>query len=307
MRESGRTRTRVVNALRLLAFLATVQAGFLSLVVASTRAEVNEMMMDLGARMMRYAHARAQDRPRTLLVNGLALRFASGTTGRSVPEVLDDFHARCRQNSGRLAEQIETIIRRGRGGLDSSRGGLPDGTLRYGTRDRGFVACLALGTGEVSPQEILQQVNRFLQAGDLSFLGGLRYVMAERGERSTSFVTFWTEGEVDLFQAFPADRDAPGRDMEGVPRPPNSVRLLSAWEQDRAPSLSIYRVASLDAVGLERFYRRILPEHGWRLLEQRPLPGAGRALFAERVGRTVAITLAADEPGYGHVTVLEMN
>jgi hypothetical protein len=303
------TRKRFFGLLRLLAFLVAVQAGALCLAVGSTRAEVNEMMMDLGARMMRYAQASRQDRPRTLLLNGLALRFASGTTRRTVVEVLDRFHARCRQNSGRLAEQIEAIMRRGPSSLDYGRGRLLDGTLRYGGQDRGFIACLDLGADEVSPQEILHRVNRFLRIGDLSELGGLRYAMAEQGERMTSFIAFWTEGEVDLFEAFPSDRDAPGRDAEGVPRAPNSVRVLSAWEPDRAPSLAVYRVPSLDSVDLPGFYRRSLAKNGWRLLEREPEGGttADRTLFAERQGRTVAITLGVGAGEQQYVIVSEMN
>jgi hypothetical protein len=171
------------------------------------------------------------------------------------------------------------------------------------------VACIDLGSDEISPPEILQRVDRFLRTGELSTLGGLRYAMAERGERATSFITFWTEGKANLFEAFPSDGDAPGRDAQGVPRPPGSVRVLSAWERDRAPALSVYRVASLDAVELEGFYRRSLPENGWQVLAPSAPAGlgAGGVIFAERAGRTVVISIAAGRGTRRTVTISEMN
>jgi hypothetical protein len=121
-------------------------------------------------------------------------------------------------------------------------------------------------------------------------------------------VAFWTEGEADFQDALSADRDAPGREVAAVARPPDSIRVLSAWEQDRAPSLAIYRTSSLDEAELERFYRRTLSAGGWRLLRGRQTTSrAGRALFAERQGRTVVITLSRGQGADRYATISEMN
>ncbi len=307
MSKGRRAPSRIAALLRLLGFLAAIQVALLALAVRSGRAELNRTLMDLGAQLMRRAEG--QGGARTLFLNGIGLKMVSGSSRSGVSRVLDRFQAGCRQNGGRLAEQIEALLRRGRPGLAQGAPGLPDGTLRHQTPEQGFVACLDLGSDDLSPQETLERVNRFLRSGDLSELGGLRYLMAEQSEKGASFVAFWTEGKVDLLGALSTDRDAPGRDPAAVARPPGCVRVLSAWEQDRAPSLTIYRTASLDRAELERFYRRILPEQGWRLLDKPRATGpvTGRALFAERQGRTLVITFDRADGADRYVTISEMN
>jgi len=307
MSEGRRAFSPVAALLRLLGFLAAIQLALLALALRSGHAELSQTMMDLGAHLMRRSEGR--DGTRRLFLNGIGLRIVSGSSRSRVSGLLDRFQAGCRQNDGRLADQIAALLRRGRAGLPEGRFGLPDGTLRHQTRERGFVACLDLGRDALVPREILGRVNRFLRSGDLSALGGLRYLMAEQSEKGASFVAFWTEGETDLLGALPAERDAPGRDVAAVAPPPDSIRVLSAWEQDRAPSLAIYRTSSLERAELERFYRRILPEQGWRLGQGRQTAdaAAGSALFAERQGRTVVISFVAADAAYRYVTVSEMN
>jgi hypothetical protein len=135
--------------------------------------------------------------------------------------------------------------------------------------------------------------------------------MAEHGRDDTSFITFWTDGQANLFDAFPARGDAPGRDPAQLPRPPRSRRLLSAWEKDRGSSLSLYRSETMDAGALDGFYRRELMKNGWQVLDDRrpeSMAAGGKSAFlAERRGRTVFFTIVSDANGKGHASVSEMN
>jgi hypothetical protein len=97
----GRLRAVLPNLLRLSAFLLAVYVVAAVAVARHVRAETNEIMMGVGAQMMAYAEADAQDAPRTLHLNGQRLLFGSGhATGRRVAEVLDFFEARCRGRAG---------------------------------------------------------------------------------------------------------------------------------------------------------------------------------------------------------------
>jgi hypothetical protein len=90
------------------------------------------------------------------------------------------------------------------------------------------------------------------------------------GPREKTFLlAMWADSEVNLYRMLPhMGSDAAGRDLVGMPRPPDSQRVLSVWE-DRQPSgVFVYRVATSSAEQLEAFYRRELPRHGWRLIER---------------------------------------
>ncbi len=323
--KTGLCRIRAVA--RVAGFLLLVQTVLLLLMARSGHARVNELMLAFGTHMMRYADARRQDRPRALFVNGLALRFASGSTDREVDDVLDHFHAKCRNRNGRFCDQLHDVQERlPRGGKakagrakglaqtpahNAVAGANPlDGVLRYGGGELGFVGCLDTGGRRVRPEQMLKKAWLFLQTGALSSVGELRYVMAERANKGTHFVAFWTRGDANLYEAFPPQGDAPGRDPKGIPRPPGSRRLLSAWEQNEAPSMTVYATPGLKAPHLGKFYRTRLREMGWRVADA-PTASAGteteiRALWAERGPRTVSVTFLTDSRGQGLAALAEM-
>jgi hypothetical protein len=95
----------------------------------------------------------------------------------------------------------------------------------------------------------------------------MRYIYAEESEGTTLFVAFWTEGEFKVLDMFPPEGDAPGRDIDGVPRPPHARRILSAWEEGEPQSITVYDGSPQDPDGLEAWYREQMPEEGWHPLE----------------------------------------
>lgn len=269
------------------------------------RAQVDEIMMGVGAQMMRYEGARRQDAPRPLVLNGARILMASGSTAHDVERVLDWFEARCQERDGRLAEQIRELA--GANDIDDANPALLDATLRNDAGDRGYVACLDTGGERLDPTAIVERVNRYLESGDLADVGHLRYVFAERSERGAHFVAYWTEGALPVGEMFPETGDAPGVDPAGIPRPEGARRVLSAWEEAEAQSMTIWTDSAESPEELERFYRQRLPAEGWSLVEPEgglPSTGEGRALVVDRDGSMATLVLSADPDGRGVVTVL---
>ncbi|MDQ3035498.1 MAG: hypothetical protein M3Y87_24040, partial [Myxococcota bacterium] len=298
-------RARVLGSARVLGVLTVVWALGSVLAAREARADLDETMVTLGAEMMRLADARQQSAPTALTINGSQMLVSSGMDDRDVAGVLDQFEARCRQRDGHFDAQLERA-----GEVEVARGGWLDGTLREGDEERGYVACLDLGAEEMSPGELLARVQRFVDTGDLSEVGHLRYAFAERAEHGSHFVAYWTEGAFDLYAMFPPQGDAPGVDLEGVARPPQSRRILSARAGDEPYSLTVYENTSLTADGLERFYRDDLPSHGFRFLEEEEGRAyeseSARGLVAERGGRIVVVVIAEDAEGRVTVEMAEM-
>jgi hypothetical protein len=296
------------KVVRLALFVMVIQIVTLFVAARSSYARTNEMMMSVGAQMMRLADAKHQDRPRTIFLNGLALGFTSGSTEASVNSVLDVFHARCQKRNGRFAEQLDELNRR-RPGKGNLRGRpLVDGVVHYTAGHKGMVACIDTGDEKLEPGEVIRRVKRFLATGQFLDIGELRYVLAERHGERTSFITFWTEGQANVLRAFSPEGDAPGRDPLEIPRPPNARRILSAWEKDQIPSLNVYSGSSSDLETLARFYRERLKKGGWNVTRdfEKVKSATRNAIFAERGERTVTITLTTGSDNRAVVTVLEM-
>ena len=124
----------------------------------------------------------------------------------------------------------------------------------------------------------------------------MRFVFAEEyeaeGRARTHFVAMWTSGSFDLDRMFPAHGDVPGRDVEGLARPPGSRRTLSGWERGEPYSLAVYETRE-DEADLERFYRGAFAREGWSVLETERAPAdAPRTLVAEKGERMVTLVFA---------------
>jgi len=265
--------------------------------------------MSLGAQMLRYPDARRQDRPRLVQLNGLPLHFTSGSTLEPVARVLDYVHAKCREQNENLAEQLDKLIKKGRKAFDRKGFPLIDGVLRYENEKKGFVACLARNGESAAPDDIVKRIRRFIETGDLSQIGELRYVMAERHRETTSFIAFWTEGSANLLALFSQDRDAPGHDLPGIPRPRDSRRVLSAWESGQTLAMAVYVTPHSVLSNLIATYTRQLAANGWQILSRRPEkePSKRTAFLAEKAGITAHFEFLLHRHEKVTITIVKMN
>src|SRR5690606_21625259 len=119
---------------------------------------------------------------------------------------------------------------------------------------------------------------RFVGAGDLGSIARLRYVYWEKTAEGTRFLTVWTDEKFKIDDLVPGDgRDAPGSDLDGVPRFPGTVRGLSSEERGMPQKLAVSDGAgSAATAGL--FYGARLLQVGWS-------EDAALAVIAAKQGR----------------------
>jgi len=257
---------------------------------------MHENLAGLGARMMAYDDASHQDAPRDLVINGQILRLSSGMTDHSATDVLDFFEARCAAADGQLSLQIEQVL----ADHPEVEGDSPDSpTVREDNGRTGYVACIDLGPNSIDIPELARRLGVFGETGDVAAIGDARYVFVEQtgsgDDTRTHFVAMWTEGEFNVNTMFPETGDAPGRDLDGVSRPPRARRVLSGHESGMPHSMTVYSTR-LSEADLDSFYRRDLERNGWTLLElAEPAPTAAPpTLIAERGERMVTIMFQPD-------------
>jgi hypothetical protein len=263
--------------------------------------------MGIGIEMLRYQGAERQEAPRTLHLNGQAIRVSVGIAPEPLDAVLDFYEGRCRARSGSLQDEVRAFQERSPEGPEIAASWL-DTVLREDGDGRGFVACIDTGSPTETTESIAAKANRMRHHMDLSEIGDLRFVYAAEEEGDTVFVIMWTDGPFRVREMFPNEGDSPGRDVDDVPRPPDSRRLLSAWEDSQPQSMTLYAGEGSDAASLEVTYRASMPSAGWNLLEvpdAAPRPeDAPPTLVYERGERMVILTFIDLHQGGAQTSIM---
>jgi hypothetical protein len=284
--------------------VACVQAGTLLWLGYAAQAGARELIERVGDDALHYAHAFHAEPPRTLRVNGLALEIAVGSTHDPVSQVLQQYRSQCRLWSTRaIAPPVTPPSRAGRASDDDLR--VADTTLHAQTADRGYVACLDPGSTSPGAAQLLQRARAFAADLDLSHLGQVLYVVAERKARTTTYVTVKSAGAMPLGAAFPLTGDAPGFDVAALPRPLGSRRVLSAWQEGSTPVFGVYESGSQEAKALLARYRAQLEAAGFRVRAAKRTSDAAMAstLIVRRADTTALLTASAGAQGRGLISV----
>jgi len=291
--------------LRLLAYVAVVQLAAAWTVVTLVRARVDEALLRVGSLVMQYAGASYQQEPRTLLLNGARIGLSVGVSERPVHEVLDHFERRCRQHSGNLREQFaEAMTHAGDGAREVDRDGVwPDPVVRADEATRGVVACLDLGEGELSMDELSRRAGVLLLTGDLAQMGALRFVSVERGDTQTVFVTTWSDGPIDTPSMFPTEGDAPGLDLPDVPRPANARRVLSARESGQTKAFNAYAVSGQPLDETRRAFAAQMVAAGFAVPAAGTTGSETSGYVAQRGDAAVVVAFVAPERAETIVTI----
>jgi hypothetical protein len=195
-------------------------------------------------------------------LNGQELRVATASSKESVTAVLDRFEKSCAHHADGIKDEF-AHLGAALAAPPHAQGFPGVGTLREDKGDRGVVACFATGEPE-SQRSALGRVLAFARSHDLSAFGEFRYVVARKNAAGGAFVVAsWTEGKIDLDAMFPSTGDAPGADLEGVPRPGEGRRMLSAEIEGSKYRIRAYQVRQGQEEILSR-YDREMTRRGWR-------------------------------------------
>lgn len=293
---------------RLGAFLFFVQTLGTLLMVRAVRAEVQDLMLSVGSQMMQLGERVGHSQPRTIRLNGAQVRLrVEHSPTLTLAQVLDLFEKRCREHNGRFYEQLEE--QRSERALSDAQLDVLDGVMRVESERAGSVACFDVGDERGSPSTLLARAQAFAETGDAASFGQLRYVRAEARKQGVMVVMMWTDGALNVRQMFPAVGDAPGVDFADLPRPPNSRRIFSAWEEGQAPAINIYESSQRAPGELDAFYREQLPKHGWEPMTPPARPGsATHGMLAMRDGVTVTLAQSSLDDGMrGMTTIIPMD
>jgi hypothetical protein len=293
---------------RLTVFIAVSCAVLLYVDYRIARASVMEKLLGIGQRMAPFMdNARDVEPPREVHMNGVRLWVAAGKTDHAPSEVRQ-WYAERYAGKGSATDVVTDGLKLAKV-LPPSVSGLSQST--FGDDNIGGMAALDLGGG-LTLAKLAPMVNK-LAAGKIGEVGHLRYFYFERTPTGgTRYLTVWTDDEFDMTKFLPSGSDdAPGRDIEGVPRYPGTVRLLSADERGRVAQMAVYDGAGTPDTA-SMFYDARMETLGWRqdaaFAAQALHQGMRSKRFLNAKGREVFVDLAGEKNGQGvTVTVIQLH
>ncbi len=240
-RKARRAISTAIGALRVALTLAALLA------LASLRS-AHAAEEEVGARLSRFGEALSEleglhphSAPRRLVMNGMELGVLGMSTELELDEALERLESTC--GRGGLDVPGALLHEPGNAPGGGALGRLSRGVLRQRSGDRGVLACL--DTGErLARTTLAERLGRLAKTGDLGAVGALRFAFLSRTGRTTTVLFIWSTGSLPILAAFPKTGDAPGRDLDGIPRPEGSRRLLSAAEAGSPYALGLYEDAA---------------------------------------------------------------
>ncbi|WP_394829561.1 hypothetical protein [Pendulispora albinea] len=287
------------GSLRVAAYVGVV-AGVAGLFgVHKAHAGISEGTLHMGRDMLPLAEFLKQPTPMTL--NGENIVLAVGSSDKSAHEILNTYESFCRTSDDSLGKEWSNLANQTLGGIpkvETRFGGSFDlGVYRKESAGEGALLCFMRGSE--SSKSLTDSIMKFQESHDLGALGKVRYVYIRPNEDGHSTVfTAWTDDHFRMDAFAPnGSEDAPGSDPAGIPRPPQSQRLLSAQIATSPFGTHVYRsAASEDQV--RDFYDAEMSKAGWMPLgwgDQQLDPGKHRIYVKE--GIQIALANTKDERG----------
>ena len=266
----ARVTERLRAVMRVMTYAMVVCMVIAFFALRSAYGDVKESALVIGRELAGFGDLLGKSS--RVLLNGEPIYVSSAMTDQSVEQVLDRFEGICKKSGNGLAkefsklpEQLKEQVREELGEEEDEDGsGL--GVMRGSTSRDGMVACLVQSPGQ-RDKEMIDRLTEFVETGDLSKVGWLRYAYAKKTENGrTHVVTSWTDGAFRVFNLMPEDgKDAPGSDPRGTTRPERAARILSAEIEGAPHSVRIYdSKAAVNEVLAG--YDREMPKLGWERL-----------------------------------------
>jgi len=243
---------------RLSTYCAVVGAVVATLVARSVYGSVTDTVVDLNREWARQAGS-LDRQSYSVRFNGQAMNVSSHMVDDSVDAVLQAAEDDCRAHSGHLDGDIARLPGVAMAKLTS----WVFGVVRRQWSDRGYVACIERDSDK-GVAGLAADLGELAKTGDLGKVGAFRYVIVDRGPGATKthVLRQWTDGEFNLVSMFPAQGDAPGRDLAEVPRPAGARRVLDASVDGSPFGVRVYDAPGAPESILAR-YEQDLVANGW--------------------------------------------
>jgi hypothetical protein len=301
--EKAKRRIHVRGVARVLVYCVFASLVIAGISIRSAYGDFKDSAMIMGRQLATFGDV--EGRISRVRLNGEPIYVTSAVTKASANDVLDRFETLCRQHAGGLDKMFEALPENLKNDFEAVDGNAGMGVIRNEGGPEGMIACLAQAPLD-GWDSLPTRVEQFVDTGDLSKLGDLRYVyVKENGEGRTHVITVWTDGPFNLFNVAPLDgQEAPGSDSPNAPRPQDAVRLLSATVEGSPYAVRIYDSQQPQKEVLA-MYDEQMPARGWK-----PIPHVsddlpnGRGYSREGVDMLV---MAFEEKDRSYVSVVEMN
>jgi hypothetical protein len=204
--------------------------------------------------------------------NGAHFYFAAKTLDADVDSVLIRAKEICAHEGADLERELGPVTARipiaklmGNPAADQALGLNKLLTVETDNGHAGDVGCWVRRSHDPSTG-ILERVRKFAKTGDLAEFGSLQYIHAEQHGKKTAVRILWSEGPLSISNMFPKQGDTPGRDIDAVPRPPSSARILFGKIQSSDREVVGYR-STQTPEQVNSFYAKELPGLGWREID----------------------------------------
>jgi hypothetical protein len=288
---------------RLAAFTFVASVCGAGLAIRSVYADAEDAALGLGQELGKLDQVGTT---RAIRLNNQEMHVVAVTEQEKYGDLLDKVEAACRDGSP-AGGTLQELSPRARQSLpiDPSEARAA-GILRKDGSGEGVVACLLREEPEHSPgkAEIVTRLQRFAETGDLAAIGRLRYVYArEIGPGQSHVVAAWTEGSFDVGALLPPKMggDTPGSDSRFAPRPPSSVRLLTADVEGVPYAMRLYDAAGAPDAFLAGYEASLL-DNGWVKVEGSADPRARSYMR----GAIDLMVVAGDNGARSMVSMVEM-
>ena len=299
------------GVLRVVAFLGALNLAITALYLPRARAQVEALATSRGLAVLKQLGPFGDAGEQGVDINGQRMFLAARSTQLPVAEVLALFERDCHEQASTIRTELAK--------LSSEHLDLP-AELRDPTRwltlkqengaESGQVTCFTRAGRSESLSGFVTRLSAFAKTGELSQLGDARYVVARRDEKAnrTQVLALWTEGRFNVLDMFPSHGDAPGRDSSVVPRPPESVRVLSADISERPYALRMYDSAQPPQQILG-YYAEAMKARGWSSLDLPRTSELDLNEFArtfQKDGRAVIVVVGTTPEQKSGVNLIEM-
>ncbi len=257
-------------------------------------AEFKDQTLILGRQMMELAKANNHGVTK-LNFNGQTMYLGTSTTDDSPSAVLDRYEALCKENPGQPSAGWADLEKETGKKADKAPAIVTSGVVRGGDEKEGTVVCFVRGPETKATTK--EAFTSLMQTGSLGALGELRYAYVSKNEDSgrSLVLTAWTDSKFNLYDLVgDPDKDSPGSDYKDIPRPPNSIRAISAYAEGTPYGVNVYRTSDSPAKVLAYFDNE-MKARDWFVydpeLTEQEHGTQGRAYLKHGIVLTVATTV----------------
>lgn len=221
---------KIYGTARVMAYGMVVCGGVGLYTAHNAAADFREQGLKVGADLQELTDLMGETEE--IRINNQSIYMSTATSDETVSQVLDRFQANCDSHPGAMKDLLKEVVEKRTPTKEFEKKDTKTlTTQREEAHDQGTVICMAGQEGKLGWKDA---ITAFTNTGDLSNIGNLRYVYAQKDPKSgtTSIRTVWTEGKFNFYAVMPKDGelkvDAPGSDANNVPRPEHTMRIFTA-------------------------------------------------------------------------------